>query len=95
MGTKLKPVTDSPRTMKATRGFSSKNINKRALNSQVCYPAWPSAGRTMGLDTTPALSKEHQPVPATRTSQQQLLLYLSKTASWRPEPYKAIVLFLV
>ena len=33
MGIKLKPVKDSPPTMKATRGFSSKNINKRALNS--------------------------------------------------------------
>lgn len=48
----------------------------------------------MGLTTSPILSKEHQPVPATGTWQPWLLSALSKTASWLPEPYKAIVLFL-
>lgn len=48
----------------------------------------------MGLTMSPVLSKEHQPVPATGTWQQWLLSALSKTASWLPEPYKALVLFL-
>ena len=46
MGTKLKPVKDSPPTMKA-RGFSSKNINKRALKEKAPHSsvlAWTIPG---------------------------------------------------
>ena len=52
MGTKLKPVKDSPPTMK-TRGFSSKNINKRALKEKATHSsvlAWriPGTGSLVG-----------------------------------------------